>query len=487
MFNVKPLSQQDPQWKDKYLGSSKEITIGQFGCLLTSMTMVANGLGYNETPASFNDKMLAGGGFIGGLIKPTHIGNVFPGMRYQRRIQCNNPPAPLAEIDSVLASGLPVIVKVDALPAAGIQDHWVVIYAKEGNDYLIQDTWRYPVETKRVTLTSRYGFAGTPAEIIKDIIIYSGTPSGGPYVPPPPAPVERKARTLPDNPLVVYVSADSLALRHQPVILDRNIIRRLPLNTKVLALEPVEEAKAKIGQMNMWMEVQVEDRNEQGFVAAWFVALTPQPLPSPPSAGAPGSRPQAVSTQFAGAVQVLYVTQDGLMLRRQPSLEPSNVLRRLPANTQLVALDPPAQVDSKVGVQSQWLKVREVAGFEGYVAAQFVSKTRVEPPLGVTAVRQNPTPAPAPSPDRMVLRTTEYRVALRSQPIISNATLIKRLEFQAELLVIEPLAEAAKKVGVFGQWVRVRDISGDEGFVAAWYLVKSPLPAPLEFDSARAV
>ncbi|HSV86278.1 MAG TPA: hypothetical protein VLH85_06865, partial [Levilinea sp.] len=81
MFNVQPLSQQDPRWKDKYLGSSTDITIGQYGCLLTSMTMLANGLGYNETPASFNDKMLAGGGFSGGLIRPTRVGNVFPGMR----------------------------------------------------------------------------------------------------------------------------------------------------------------------------------------------------------------------------------------------------------------------------------------------------------------------------------------------------------------------------------------------------------------------
>ncbi|MEN4041090.1 MAG: hypothetical protein ROW52_04685 [Anaerolineaceae bacterium] len=472
MFSIRPLSQQDPQWKEKKLGSSNEITIGQYGCLLTSMTMVANGLGYDETPASFNDKMLANGGFAGGLVRPAHTGAVFPGMRFQRRIQCNNPPAPLAEIDAVLATGLPVIVKVDSLPATGMQDHWIVIYAREGDDYLIQDTWRYPAETKRVTLTSRYGFAGTPAEIIKDILIYSGTPSAGSSVSLPAQPVERKARTLPENPLVVYVSADSLALRRQPAILDGNIIRRLPLNTKLLVLEPAQEASARVGQMNVWLEVQVEGRSEQGFVAAWYISTSAQPPPPEAPAGTPTANSGTVSP-----LHILYVTADGLLLRRQPVIASNNVLRRLPANTQLIALDAPAQVNAKVGVNDQWLKVREVSGFEGYVAAQFVSHKRQEPPLGVSPAMPGQPAPPAPDADRLVLRTTEDRVALRSQPVITSATLLKRLAFQAELLVIEPIAEAAGKVGRANQWILVRDISGAEGYVAAWYLVKSPVPA----------
>jgi hypothetical protein len=476
MFNVRPLSQQDPQWKDKNLGVSKDLTIGQFGCLLTSITMVANGFGYQETPASLSDKMAAAGGFSGGLIRPTHVGNVLPGMRYQKRIQCNNPPAPLTEIDAVLASGLPVIVKVDSLPAAGMQDHWIVIYAKEGDDYLIQDTWRYPAETKRVTLTSRYGFAGTPAEIIKDIIIYTGTPSGGPYVPPPVDPAERKPKSAPENPLVVYVTADSLALRAQPMVADRNILRRLPLDTKLIVLESPQEAKAKIGQMNLWLEVQVEGRPEQGFVAAWYVSTTRLP-PPPPPAVAPATTPTASAPQAGVPVTVVYVSEDSLALRRQPVIQSSNLLKRLPVHTQLVALEPDAQINAKLGVQGQWLKVRDVSGFEGYVAAWLVSKTRQEPPLGVQVAGPGHRPPPKPDPNRLVLRTTEGRVALRSQPLISNATLVKRLAFQTELLVIEPVAEAQKKVGVFNKWIRVRDINGDQGYIAAWYVVKSPHPA----------
>jgi hypothetical protein len=474
MFNVRALSQQDPHWKEKKLGSSSEITIGQYGCLLTSITMVANGLGYNETPASFNDKMNANGGFAGGLIRPTHVGNVFPGMRFQRRIQCNNPPAPLAEIDAVLASGLPVIVKVDSLPTAGMQDHWIVIYAKEGDDYLIQDTWRYPAETKRLTLTSRYGFAGKPAEIIKDIIIYTGTPSGGAYVPPPPATEVRAPKAAPSNPLEVYVTADSLALRTQPLIADRNILRRLPLDTRLLALDPPEEARLKIGQLNVWLEVQVDGRSEQGFVAAWYVSTERQPLPSPP---APSSVAVSAAETASSTSTILFVTEDSLALRQQPVVEPTNLIRRLPMHSQLICQDP--QLDTKLGVQGQWLKVRDAARYEGFVAAWYVSKTRLEPALGVQLANPYLTTSPIPDPNRLVIRTTEDRVALRSQPLISTATLIKRLPFQSELLVIEPLAQAEKKIGVFNQWIQVRDINGDEGFVAAWYTVKTPIPAAL--------
>ena len=47
MFTVQPLSQMDPRWKDNKLGLDRTSTIGKYGCLLTSMTMVANGFGFN--------------------------------------------------------------------------------------------------------------------------------------------------------------------------------------------------------------------------------------------------------------------------------------------------------------------------------------------------------------------------------------------------------------------------------------------------------
>jgi hypothetical protein len=65
-------------------------------------------------------------------------------------------------------------------------------------------------------------------------------------------------------------------------------------------------------------------------------------------------------------------------------------------------------------------------------------------------------------------------LALRSQTVISQATLIKRLPLGAELVVVDPAGEAERKIGVVNEWIKVRDISGAEGYVAAWYVIKQP-------------
>src|SRR5690606_39995150 len=61
MFVTKHLYQNDDTWKNIPLGNSKE-TIGSWGCLLTSVTMILNGIGYNETPETVNEKMKKVGG-----------------------------------------------------------------------------------------------------------------------------------------------------------------------------------------------------------------------------------------------------------------------------------------------------------------------------------------------------------------------------------------------------------------------------------------
>jgi hypothetical protein len=83
MIQLRPLSQIDPQWKDKKLGAS-DLTIGTCGCLLTSMTMVADAFGLDETPASMNDRMLAIGGFAGVGVRPQFLPKIIPGTSYAR-------------------------------------------------------------------------------------------------------------------------------------------------------------------------------------------------------------------------------------------------------------------------------------------------------------------------------------------------------------------------------------------------------------------
>ena len=116
MFTVKAYSQQDPLWKNKKLGFNPQTTIGKMGCLLTDLAMVAAGFGFDETPATLNQKMVALGenvGFIGEKIVPAAIPRVLPGMIFRSFLRCPTTPAPMERIDAALADGWPVIVELE--------------------------------------------------------------------------------------------------------------------------------------------------------------------------------------------------------------------------------------------------------------------------------------------------------------------------------------------------------------------------------------
>jgi hypothetical protein len=68
------------------------------------------------------------------------------------------------------------------------------------------------------------------------------------------------------------------------------------------------------------------------------------------------------------------------------------------------------------------------------------------------------------------VKATAEGIALRKQPIVSDATLIRRLPIGTEFTVTEANAEA--KVGKNDQWLKVKDASGTEGYVAAWFVAR---------------
>jgi len=182
MFETDALYQNDPKWKNVKLGHQNQETIGTWGCLLTSMTMVANGFGANETPESLMEKLKSAGGFQGALVIPAVLPSVVPGIRYKGYQPCENAPAPVAQIDAALGAGMPVIVQVDWSPKAGVQTHWVVIYSKEGDRYLMKDPYRYGGDspTKKLYLTDRYKHSGkNPANAITGVVWLEGNPGGG--------------------------------------------------------------------------------------------------------------------------------------------------------------------------------------------------------------------------------------------------------------------------------------------------------------------
>jgi hypothetical protein len=86
------------------------------------------------------------------------IGDVFDAM--QGRFD------PRRSLDELLAQGVPVMVQVDYNPKTSyIDQHWVLIIGKNGDDYIIND----PIDGKRVSFRERYG---DPARWIFRIAAY---------------------------------------------------------------------------------------------------------------------------------------------------------------------------------------------------------------------------------------------------------------------------------------------------------------------------
>ena len=452
MFKAQNLYQNDEKWKNVKLGNSAE-TIGGWGCLLTSATMLLNAIGYTETPETVNDKMKRAGGFQGAFFIPSVMPYIWPNCVYRDMQSCESYPAPISQIDQAIAEGKPVILQVDWNQQAGVQTHFVLVKEKKGDDYVIYDPFKYGGDApgKDVLLTKRYKFNGARLETEISAILWFdsyGAPAEPPQAAKVPVPAER---------YTLYASEDDLALRAEPST-SAFLRKRLMRGTELISLEPKSSAKTKLGVNNQWIQVQ-DPTGDQGYVAAWYVADTKaQP------ASAPSMTPTGAGNLPPGAL--LFVPTVQLALRTEPRGAPETLIRYIPVTEQLISIEPAQQAISKVGVKDQWLRIKDTSGREGYVAAWLVKYIS-----GTTAQEQS-TPATVMSSNGgpMKVRAAAEGVALRRQPVISDATLIKRLPLGTELTVLEQNAEA--KIGRNDQWLKVKDPAGTEGVVAAWFVAR---------------
>jgi hypothetical protein len=135
---VEAMSQNDPRWKSIRLGTSG-VTIGQQGCLITCVAMVARFYGYDTDPARLNTWLKDHNGYSNG--------NLFNWYSTWLKVatweECLNIPAPLNKLDEALAKGEPCICWVDFDPNTAVMDmHWIVITGKLGaDDYVMIDPW----------------------------------------------------------------------------------------------------------------------------------------------------------------------------------------------------------------------------------------------------------------------------------------------------------------------------------------------------------
>ncbi len=458
MFKTQNLYQNDPRWKDVNLGNSTE-KIGGWGCLLTSVTMMLNGLGYSETPETVNEKMKKAGGFQGAFFIPSVLPYVFPNVVYKGMQPCESSPAPIAQIDAAVAAGKPVILQVDWNKDAGIQTHFVLVKERKGDDYVLYDPYMYKGDgpDKEVLLTQRYRYNGQTLEKeISGVLWFDGTT-------PPPPPAQTKV-PLPAEKFIVYVAQDDLALRAQPSPAGY-LWKRMLAGTELICLEPKSVAEAKIGVQGQWLHVQ-DDKGDQGYCAAWYVSAAKgaPPAPAVTQPSAPAAPPTAPSVP-AGAL--LFLPTEELSFRTRPVVSPDTLIRRLPVTEQLICIEPPDQAIKKVGVTNQWLNVRDSTGRAGYVAAWYVKYAS-----GSTAQAEaQAQPAAATAINAPIrVKTTAEGLAFRSQPVFSDATLIRRLPLGALLTLVNP--SDASLIGSNQHYLKVKDDTGKEGFVAAWFVAR---------------
>jgi hypothetical protein len=68
------------------------------------------------------------------------------------------------------------------------------------------------------------------------------------------------------------------------------------------------------------------------------------------------------------------------------------------------------------------------------------------------------------------VKATAEMVSLRSQPVVSDATLIKRVPIGHQFTITETGGES--KIGKNDQWIKVKDAT-HEGYVAAWFVTRA--------------
>ncbi len=371
-FDLVRYSQQDPAWKNNLIANGPD-TIGYVGCALTCVAMYSSGWGYTETPATLNLKLRSHGGYVNEAIVWGAITQFHPQIRSTGLTLCMTIDAPLAQIDASVAAGQPVIVEVDYSPAAGLQTHWLLVYGKQGGDYLIQDPWPWPPETQPVTLLSRYA-QGQPLQRAIKAVAWFQCDAGAPVPPTTPPPVTTDLVIQP-----VATATAGIKLHTAPSADSSANYAEMP-SMLLNVIEDKTGALAKLGQQNQWIYVR-DPNGHEGWVAAWYVqvagaavpapAPTPAPSPTPPTPPAPPATPPASGPRRMQVAVLSNVGAAGLSVRDQPSIGAAKVNNER-AGARLTVLEPPDSALAKIGQAGQWLAVKATNNKRGYVMAQYV-------------------------------------------------------------------------------------------------------------------
>jgi len=369
-------SQQDPQWKKDILGfGDPGDTIGYVGCALTSVAMLLSGHGYAETPRTLNQKLKNVDGFVSAGIRWGAVSQIYPKVTLKAYIPCSTSDAPLAQINAALAAGQPAIVQVDSSPADGIQTHWVVLYGRKGDDYLMLDPWPYQTDvTKEDLLLKRYAQGRTLKRAISHVILFEAYGATPTQPKPDPVSTDEPCARVKDSVtwgLNVRSSIDISSMA--------NVVATVPSGTQLTLLEA--DGPSKIGAVNQWVRVRTP-QGQEGFAAAWYLESLPGQPPAPVTepastpATTPTSTPATPPKEKKEDKLVVVVSKavgvSGLRLRKTPS-KGGSLVAVLKAGTRLTLLEPARKAKVKIGKANQWLHVRGPKDQRGYVGAEYVT------------------------------------------------------------------------------------------------------------------
>lgn len=408
-FKLVYYSQQDSQWKADRLGfgTQQSDTIGYIGCALTSVAMMLSGHGFTESPKTLNKKLQSIDGFAGAGIRWYHVSQLYPQIRINSIIKCNDTAAPLAQIDAAIASGQPAIVQVDSTPAPGILTHYVVLYARNGNDYLMLDPWPYQPDVKKETyLMPRYSQGNPLQRSILQIVLFENVAADGVILMPGAStPTTSPSTGTPSPsgpPVTVPVSTDAGAQARvkddvtwglnirtsEDTSSKANIVTVVPAGAMLSIIEP--GGVSKIGGINQWVRVRTPNGKE-GLAAAWYLEKVPGTATVPetesstsvvlsgveaPLSEAPTSGEDVPSTESTPAAEstpqksklVVRVKKNGLQVYEFSSGK-GKVLSTEKTGAKLVVVEDAAKAVAKVGTAGKWLNVKATNNKRGFVDA----------------------------------------------------------------------------------------------------------------------
>jgi len=293
-----------------------------------------------------------------------------------------------------------------------------------------------------------------------------------------------------------------LRLRSQPD-LHGSIVTILQVGEMVETLDTENLVLASLGSKDKWMHVRTS-KGLAGYCAAWLL-----------------TDPVVVNKLQIPEQTVLLVRvsdQIGssyLRLRLQPE-SIANTLASEPSGTILGVLEPRAIAQPRIGMYGQWLQVQDPQGRQGFVSAYYVQEYSPPVPGPVSAVQEDQDTELIPITDLPVLRparTAQVKemdpeltplpaiqrqvgeselmsfsemspkslrvkvsnsvgarsLRLRSTPSLSGPVL-GVLPADTQLAILEPEEQALTKLGVFNQWLNVKDNNDRQGYVAAWFV-----------------